>query len=112
MIIVANFFTARKEGFTNQASIANTSPIWFRESIVKELMPGNIVWRLKAGHITEGDYRYHYTNQLKQLNEHKFDFGQLEGKTLLCWCKQGEFCHRYILADFLVEKLGYEVVRY
>lgn len=110
MIVVANFFGARKHGLTEQFCIANTSPRWWKGEVIKELTPGKIVWKLKRGKITKGDYTFKYNKQLKRLDEHGFDWNHLEGKTLLCWCPSGKFCHRFLLADFLEAK-GFEVER-
>jgi len=100
----------------NQHSIATKSPASFTGPTVWELTPGQLVWDLKKGKITEEEYTDEYQDRLHSLlfdedekgRPIKFDFSQLEGKTLLCWEDPGHFCHRRILAQFLC-KIGYEV---
>ena len=93
-----------------QHSIANKHPKWWKGPTLEKLNPGSIVWQLKRKEINQGDYTYRYKKMLKRLDEHGYDWGFLEGKTLLCWEPIGMFCHRNLLADFLEQK-GFEVIR-
>ena len=108
MITVANFFNKQHwEG--EPVSIANFSPKGFRGERCSELAPGKIVRQFKKKQITQEEYMVAYKQQLGKLDVQEIG-KRLRNKTLFCWEKTGEFCHRYIVADWL-EDAGFEVKR-
>ena len=54
----------------------------------------------KANLISEEEFKVHYLNQLSQLDPIKV-FNDLDGSVILCWEKSHQFCHRFILAEWL-----------
>ena len=94
--------------YANPHSIANKAPLGWVGPTIKELTPGQIVWDLKNGKISEAEYTEKYLAKLLCLDREGYDWSQLEGKTLLCWEATGKFCHRRILGEFL-QKKGYQV---
>lgn len=108
-ITVANFFNSHN--LPNHLSIANTNPDWYIGPTESVLKPGQMVWDLKKGDITEQEYMRKYLERLKLLTKIGYDWSKLIDMTLLCWCKQGDFCHRYILADYLEQEHGFKIER-
>ena len=71
----------------------------------------DIVGKVKKGLMTEEEYTKEYYKLMRNSyknNRSKWDelLNQNE-VVLVCFCRKGSFCHRYILADMLV-KLGAE----
>lgn len=63
----------------------------------------------KANEIDEKEYEKQYRERvLSKLNPDKI-YDMFSNKVLLCWEPPGEFCHRRIVADWLMEELGIEV---
>jgi len=76
-----------------------------------------IVQALKSGQIDWEAYTQSYRNlMLESYREHPEKWHGILHKgiiTLLCYCRAGEHCHRYLLADFLRkigEKEGIDVI--
>jgi uncharacterized protein YeaO (DUF488 family) len=65
----------------------------------------------KKGKITNAQYTEMYYARMREsyrTNRSRWEeVLALPSVTLLCFCKKGTFCHRYLLADMLV-KLGAE----
>jgi uncharacterized protein YeaO (DUF488 family) len=70
-----------------------------------------MVWGIKNKTMTEEEYTKRYINLMRNsYTDHYDEWQELLNKekvVLCCYCKKGDFCHRYILADILV-KLGAE----
>lgn len=63
----------------------------------------------KANEIDEKEYEKQYRERvLSKLNPDKI-YDMFSNKVLLCWESPGEFCHRRIVADWIMEELGIEV---
>ena len=60
----------------------------------------------KLGAISEEDYTKIYNEHLDKLDVHKVA-KELDGKILLCWCGKDKFCHRHLIAKWLL-KNGYD----
>lgn len=61
----------------------------------------------KLGKINEKEYKIIYTELLDERWDLLFnkDINNLKKNLILvCYCKAGEFCHRYIAAEFLQNK--------
>ena len=77
----------------------------------------DIVQAWKAGEISWGKYSQRYRELMLRSYKHNqrawheiLEKGVL---TLLCYCRAGDHCHRYLLADFIVklgEKIGVDVI--
>jgi uncharacterized protein YeaO (DUF488 family) len=77
----------------------------------------DIVQAWKAGEISWETYSQHYRElMLNSYKRNKQAWHELLHKgvlTLLCYCRAGDHCHRYLLADFIVklgEKNGVNVI--
>ena len=99
----------------NAVSIAGKAPRWYKGKQYKILAPK--YWFFKKYKDPNDDkykdqiyYTEHYYKEvLDKLNPHQVlrDLG--EDAVLLCWEKQGEFCHRHIVAAWLRDKLGVHI---
>lgn len=71
----------------------------------------DMVSKYKKGLITEEEYTKEYYKLMRNsYKNHKDKWDQLldqDEVVLVCFCKKGSFCHRYLLAEILV-KLGAE----
>ena len=70
-------------------------------------------WRNNIGKISEEEntiyYIHEYYNQvLKNLNPYKI-LNEIDNSILLCYEKENEFCHRYLVAFWLEELLNIQV---
>lgn len=104
-------YYARARSFPNfvHIRVSTPSPKWypFNTECLPELYPGfNLVNDLKTGRITEEEYTRKYEEKLSHLDKAKILHKILElsnGKDalLLCYEKEGDFCHRHIVAKWL-----------
>ena len=66
-----------------------------------------MVKALKAGLMTEDDYRESYIRMMREsyrlFKDKWVKLLEMEEVTLVCYCEDGAFCHRYILAELLVK---------
>jgi len=72
--------------------------------------PKDLYWDYLNGKISDEQYRIRYhIKVLSKLNPEKVyqDLGQ--DTTILCFCKQGNFCHREVIAEWFYDHLGIEV---
>lgn len=89
----------------NGVSIAQTQPTkqglpYFLEE--RRLCPPmELLSRYKRREIREDEFERIYRNSVLKSLDPKEIGKQLQGKVLLCWEKPGDFCHRYIVADWL-----------
>jgi len=80
---------------TVRACIMGASPTW------------KYVCGLKNGSITQEEYEHWYRNQLDTYADEVVAWVCRQHKdviTFLCFCKDGAFCHTYILIDWLVKR--------
>jgi uncharacterized protein (DUF488 family) len=85
----------KKEPISRQVAISVGLPRWgFKGRRIKELAP---TWAMVK--LAEKEYRPEYQKILDKLNPHDLDLR--EGDILLCWEKPPEFCHRYMVSDWL-----------
>jgi uncharacterized protein YeaO (DUF488 family) len=77
----------------------------------------DIVQAWKAGEISWGKYSQRYRElMLRSYKHNQRAWHEILEKgilTLLCYCRAGDHCHRYLLADFLSklgEKIGVTVI--
>lgn len=96
----------------NGLSIALTQPTKDGVPYYPELEafrpPKPLLRSYRLGEITEGEFRNAYRNfVLRGLNPVAWG-KRLQGKVLLCWENPERFCHRHIVADWLINA-GFEV---
>jgi hypothetical protein len=95
-------------------SIANSQPENRNNPVYEPLQPGwDLVNGWKAGIISDAVYTRLYKQQLAKLDANQVytDLCALVNgnvPVLLCWCKKGTFCHRYLVTEWLKENLVIE----
>lgn len=107
MIYTSNF-SGKKIG--TAIGIARYAPKNFIGPSYKRLAPYQ--WMLKES-VSEDEYKKAFKKILAELNPHQvvedlYKYAPGKDITLLCYEKPGEFCHRHMVAEWLVEA-GYEV---
>lgn len=97
-------------------SICKMPPLWFFGEEYKDLAPKNwMAIEYRRGAITQEEYIELYRAEvLSKLDPKKVynDLLSIYGKdfTLLCWCGKDKFCHRHIVAEWLNNELGTQIV--
>lgn len=109
MIYTSYFSKYRGE---NGISIARTQPMKNGVPYFKELEefrpPKFLLDGYKSGEITKKEFVHYYKNIVLR-GRNPIGWGKrLQGKVLLCWEKPGDFCHRHIISDWLMNA-GFEV---
>lgn len=86
---------------------------WFARRdllVIPELTPGGaLVKDYKSGGISWEEYSRQYLAQLDELGGDKVRNLLSDGMVMLCWEGPGKHCHRHLLAEWIREKLGWEV---
>jgi len=95
----------------NAVSIAGRAPEWYHGREYKKLAPTlSIFKKYKA----DGDtlyYTEHYYKEVLQKLDPKKVFEELgPHAVLLCYETPGKFCHRHLVAKWLSDELGVEVL--
>lgn len=97
----------RYVGSSRQVSIALSTPKGFKGSYFLKLAPTwEILSKYKAKQISESQYNVMYRDSILYKQDPREVYEALRGKVLCCWEKSGDFCHRHIVLDWLVENLG------
>lgn len=94
----------------NAIAICRSVPKWFRGERYMPLAPS---WALIKEEDTSRYTRLYYATVLDKLDPQKVVEDLLkinDDPVLLCYEKPSEFCHRFIVRDWLVAKLGITVV--
>lgn len=100
-------------------SIAQFSPKWYLGYKEFILAPSKqLLSNYKSGFITEERFKEEYTKYLDTIPfESLFGVWRdlvkrdgLKGVVLMCYEKYGDFCHRHILAEYIKNKFGIDVV--
>jgi len=106
-MIQTSYFAKYKK--SDGISIARGTPKWFHGDQFPDLFPS---WKLIKGNFSKKEYtRIYYEEVLSKLRPSGIA-ALLDGKTLLCWEKSGDFCHRRIVAEWLYNELGIIVKEY
>lgn len=107
MIYTSNF---SKNGYNeNAVAICGKSPDWYFGKEYKKLAPKYWFFvKYKQDHDEEFYIKHYYAEVLSQLDPKKV-YEELDGKILLCYEKETDFCHRFLVADWLEYNLGIEV---
>lgn len=70
----------------------------------------DLVNNYKANIISQDEYTVSYmslmSNRFDKFSHHRIMSMNNMNIILICYCPVGEFCHRYLAADFLVKRLG------
>ena len=94
----------------NLVSISRKSPEWFKipMKIYKPLCPSwDLVMPYKEGKITKREYTNRYYNEFLDKLDPAKTYQELgEDAILLCWERSGIFCHRHIVANWLMVNLN------
>jgi hypothetical protein len=100
-----------KSGELEAICIANTQPNGFNLYTDNILLPHNfLVASLKTAVISEETYRLRYIQLLdERIKDINIINTVLENSVLVCWEAPGKFCHRFIFADWYMQKTGYEI---
>lgn len=94
----------------NGISIALSAPDTFRGPSYRVLFPTrNLLYNYRKN-LDVGIYEATFKEEVLDLLKPEVVFGDLKGKTLLCWEEPGAFCHRRLVAKWLHDELGIEVV--
>jgi len=113
MLITCSFKEADQyEG--EKYSVANSQPEPQLYRCKKFLAPPwPLVHGYKDGHISEDSFTVQYKHHLDGLGKYavidlEYDVKRAgDGNIVyLCWEPYGEFCHRHILVDWMIEKFG------
>lgn len=111
-MIYTSYFSSRKYRPEDGVSIARYCKFW-RGSIFEALMPSEqlLYWwkHLSPEEQINSQQHYedlYYEQTLSKLNPVEVAM-TLKGKTLLCYEKTGDFCHRHLVAKWLREA-GFE----
>lgn len=107
MIFTSNF---SKNGKNELAcSIAGWPPDWYSGKQYKKLSPKwEFFQQYKKDKNEENYIKEYYSQVLSKLNPEEV-LKDLDGYILLCYEKETDFCHRFIVADWLNHHLGIEV---
>jgi len=94
----------------NAVSIAAKCPSFYKGREYKKLAPK--YWFFKK-YKEDGDeefYTRHYYEEVLNLLDPKEVYEELgESAVLLCWENKDKFCHRHIVAEWLINSLGIEI---
>lgn len=94
----------------NAVSIALRSPTWYRGREYKDLTPNNWFFRkYKQDRDKEFFTNAYIKEVLAFLNPGEVYEELGENAVLLCWEREGEFCHRHIVAKWLGDSLGINI---
>lgn len=103
-------YFAKASEYPTAISIAGRAPEGFRGRQYKKLAPK--VWFFKK-YKEDGDeacYTEHYYAEVLNKFDAREIFEELgEDAILLCWEAPGKFCHRHLIAKWLMEELGVEI---
>lgn len=105
-MILTSWF-ARSGRLPNAISIARTSPKWFSgERLLSLAPPWALINKYKNFDLTTGQFKEEYLAGLSNLNP-RLVAPFCQGKVLCCWEEPPEYCHRYALVEWFVER-GFE----
>jgi hypothetical protein len=94
----------------NGVSIALSKPKWYSCREYKKVAPN---WNILSRYKQDGDEEEYIKEYYKQILD-KLDpltiYNELgENAVLLCWESSEKFCHRHIVAEWLMDNLGVKI---
>lgn len=103
MTLYTSYF-AKSANNPKAVSISVSVPTWYTGRQNRLVTPGwSLLSDYKKGNITQQQYESAYREKLDKIGESLILSQFTDGDVLLCWEKPGEFCHRHILAQWLME---------
>ena len=101
------------ERFPNAVSIARSSH-WFKGRRYPQLSPSrDLFTRYLANMVNETEYAIEYYSETLDNLDPVIVFEELgSDAVLLCWETPDKFCHRRLVASWLVKELGIDVPEY
>lgn len=101
MIYTSYFANMKNINGLKTVSIARNTPIGVKvDAELKALAPSaELLQNYKNGSINEAEYRYKFEEQLAELDPYDFE-ETLDNSVLLCFEKEGDFCHRHLVAEW------------
>lgn len=104
-------YYARAKNFPDMTHIriSTSAPKWYpiETKALPELYPGfDLVNAYKSGQASEAEYIRQYREKLAALDKNKIlqkiqQLSETEDVLLLCYEKEGDFCHRHLVAEWL-----------
>lgn len=109
MTIQTSYFAKYKDQ-PNGVAITRYTPKWFKGETYPALAPTKaILDAYKGRKITEVEFEARYKKDvLEPLCPYEVYY-DLKGKTLLCFEKSSDFCHRHLVAAWLNDQLGLDI---
>jgi len=103
-------YYAKSANHPNAVSIAGKAPEWYKGKEYKKLAPK--YWFFKK-YKRDGDEKF-YEEQFQLEVLDKLDPKQVyedlgEDAVILCWEASGKFCHRHLVAKWLMKHLQIEI---
>ena len=104
-------YFAKSANKYHAVSIAGQAPLWFSGRCYKKLAPKISFFKKYKEDGDEAFYREQYQKEvLDKLNPQEVYKELGENAVLLCWEKSGDFCHRRLVAEWLMKHLGIEIM--
>jgi uncharacterized protein (DUF488 family) len=106
--VIYTSYYAKSGSLPNAVSISGKTPDFFEGDQIKCLAPK---WDFFKVYKETGDKNFYieqYVSRVLSVLDVQEIATRLEGKIMLCYEKTGDFCHRHIVAKWLI-KHGYEV---
>jgi uncharacterized protein (DUF488 family) len=108
-MIYTSYFSSKKYKKEDGISIARYTKFWDGDSYPLLYPSANLLtwWKsipkeaAKEDWFTEQYERAYFNETLSKLDPHKVA-KDLEGKVLLCYEKSDDFCHRHLIANWLL----------
>jgi len=82
-------------------SIARKTPKWFNGNELMEFAPS---WSLINIKDNQEEYTRRYHEEVLKNITNNLLMGLKDGDVLLCWESPDKFCHRHIVAEWLIER--------
>lgn len=107
-MIYTSYF-AKSGQLPNAVSIAGKTPDWFYGAKFPKLAPKAWFFKLYKETGDEGQYiQDYYTHVLSKLDPVEI-VKELDGKIMLCYEKSDQFCHRFVVADWIEHFTGIKI---
>lgn len=105
----------QEAGFNNLVCVAGYAPKFFYDTPNARFYPDlaprkEWFWEWKNGHLSNDWYIEKYNETvLSKLNPEKVVEELGDNAVMLCYEKPGDFCHRHLIADWIVKNTGMTV---
>lgn len=101
----SQFMRDRKKDFSNIVAISRTSPDWFKGEKRLDLAPTwNTLRTFQTSRKLTFDkqkYTMDYISNINKTTDLLEVVESLNNKTIVCYEEPGEFCHRFLLMEYL-----------